>query len=65
LLAFGRRKRGLTFFCAWFACIVAISGCGGRGDHDAPLGNYSVPVVVSSPGVASQTVTVAVVVTVQ
>jgi hypothetical protein len=41
-----------------------MSGCG-RGDHDAPLGNYSVPVTVSSPGVASQTVTVAVAITVQ
>jgi hypothetical protein len=64
LLAFGRRKRRLTLFCVCFAFIAAMSGCG-RGDHDAPLGNYSVPVVVSSPGVASQTVTVAVTVTVQ
>jgi subtilase family serine protease len=64
LLAIGRRKRKLALFCVCFACIAAMSGCG-RGDHDAPLGNYSVPVTVSSPGVASQTVTVAVAITVQ
>ena len=64
LLAIGRRKRKLALFCVCFAFIAAMSGCG-RGDHDAPLGNYSVPVTVSSPGVASQTVTVAVAITVQ
>jgi subtilase family serine protease len=64
LLAIGRRKRKMALFCVCFAFIAAMSGCG-RGDHDAPLGNYSVPVTVSSPGVASQTVTVAVAITVQ
>ena len=65
LLALGRRKRRLALFCVCFAFIAALGGCGGRGDHDAPLGNYSVPVVVSSQGAASQTVNVAVTVTVQ
>ena len=65
LLALGRRKRRLALFCVCFAFIAAMGGCGGRGDHDAPLGNYSVPVVVSSQGAASQTVNVAVTVTVQ
>jgi hypothetical protein len=64
LLAIGRRKRRLAFFCICFAFIAAIGGCGGRGDHDAPLGDYNIPVVVSSPGAASQTVNVAVTVTV-
>jgi hypothetical protein len=64
LLAVARRKQALKLFCLCLACIAAMGGCG-RGDHDAPLGNYTVPVIVSSPGVASQTVTVAVTVTVQ
>ncbi len=67
LLAGGRRKRRnrwiarigmLAMLCIGFA--VAMSGCGGRGDHQAPDGNYSVPINVTSPGAASQTVTVAV-----
>jgi hypothetical protein len=65
LLAFGRRKRRLAFFCICFACIAVMGGCGGRGDHDAPLGNYTVPVSVSSPGAPTQTVNVAVTVTVE
>ena len=59
LLALGRRKRRLALFCVCFAFIAALGGCGGRGDHDAPLGNLSVPVVVSSQGAASQTANVA------
>ena len=67
LLAGGRRKRRnrwiarigmLAMLCIGFA--VAMSGCGGRGDHQAPDGNYSVPINLTSPGAASQTVTVAV-----
>src|ERR1700722_6341681 len=64
LLAFGRRRTKLALICVCFAFIAALGGCG-RGDHDAPLGNYSVPVTVSASGVASQTVTVAVTITVQ
>jgi hypothetical protein len=64
LLAFGRRRSKPALLCVCFAFIVGLAGCG-RGDHDAPLGNYSVPVTVSASGVASQTVTVAVTVTVQ
>jgi subtilase family serine protease len=58
LLVVGRRKRVVAFgvCCVGFA---VMSGCG-RGDHQAPLGSYSVPVIVSSQGAASQTVTVAV-----
>jgi Pro-kumamolisin, activation domain/Bacterial Ig-like domain (group 3)/Putative Ig domain len=57
LLVGGRRKRMVVFGC----CLLGLSlvnGCG-RGDHQAPLGNYSVPVIVSS-GSISQTVSVAV-----
>lgn len=64
LLAGSRRKRWIArvgkvaMLCIGFA--AAMNGCGGRGDHQAPDGNYSVPVNLTSPGAASQTVTVAV-----
>jgi hypothetical protein len=59
LLAAGPRRRARILFFACFVSIAAMSGCG-RGDHQAPLGNYSVPITVSSTAAASQTVTLAV-----
>jgi hypothetical protein len=56
------RMRMLARVCVCLAVIAAMSGCGGRGDHEAPIGNYTVPINVTSPGVASQTITMPVVV---
>ncbi len=60
LVAGGRRKRRnrmLAVLCIGFA--ATMSGCG-RGDHQAPDGYYTVPINLTSPGAASQAVTVAV-----
>ena len=51
------RMRMLAWVCVCAAVVAAMSGCGGRGDHEAPIGNYSVPINVTSPGAASQTIT--------
>jgi trimeric autotransporter adhesin len=60
----GRRSRWIRriSFCGavGFGLLVAINGCGGRGDHQAPDGVYSVPINLTASGAASQTVTVAV-----
>jgi hypothetical protein len=56
------RMRMLARVCVCLAVIAAMSGCGGRGDHEAPIGNYTVPINVTSPGAASQMITIAVVV---
>jgi hypothetical protein len=53
--------RTLAMFCLCCAGLAAMSGCG-RGDHEAPIGNYSIAVNFTSPAAASQTVTVAVMV---
>jgi hypothetical protein len=69
LLFFGRRKRRnaplariwmLALLCIGLVGTAAMSGCGGRSDQEAPDGSYSIPVNFASPGVASQTVNVAV-----
>jgi hypothetical protein len=63
LLAGGKRRntriRMLAMLCLCFAGAAAMSGCG-HGDHQAPDGNYSVPVNLTAQGAASQTVTVTV-----
>jgi hypothetical protein len=70
LLTTVRRKRGvefanrlwrLCFLCLLFAGIAAMSACG-RGDHEAPDGTYNVPIIVTSPGLTTQTVNVTVMV---
>jgi hypothetical protein len=70
LLVGGGRKRKtpvarmwmLAGVCFCVAAVAAMSGCGGRGDHEAPIGNYSVPINLTSQGAASQTITIPVVV---
>jgi subtilase family serine protease len=49
----------LTLLCIAFAGVAAMSGCG-RSAHEAPDGSYTVPISLTSPGVASQTINVAV-----
>jgi subtilase family serine protease len=49
----------LGLLCFGFAGFTAMSGCG-RGDHEAPVGSYTVPVNLTAPGATSQTVSVAV-----
>jgi len=70
LLAGGRRKRCTTplkriwmlaLLCICFAGVAEMSGCG-RGDHEAPDGTYSIPINITSPGAASQTLKVTVMV---
>ena len=67
LLASRRRKRRetgiwlLTLICLWLGGVLLWSGCG-RGHHEAPRGNYTVPVNLTAQGAASQTVNVVVVV---
>jgi hypothetical protein len=59
----GRRRwipRVSLCLAAGFGLLVAVNGCGGRGDHQAPDGVYSVPVNLTASGAASQTVTVTV-----
>ena len=56
------RMRMLAWVCICAAVVAAMSGCGGRGDHEAPIGNYSVPINLTSTGAASQTITLPVVV---
>jgi hypothetical protein len=70
LLAGGRRKRCATplkriwmlgLLCICFAGVAEMSGCG-RGDHEAPDGTYSIPVNLTSPGAATQSLNVTVMV---
>ena len=56
------RMRMLALVCICATVIAAMNGCGGRGDHEAPIGNYTVPINVTSMGAASQTITLPVVV---
>ncbi len=70
LLACGRHKRHdghrnrlwmLCLLCAWFAGAAAMSACGG-GRHEAPDGTYNIPIILTSPGLTTQTVNVIVMV---
>jgi subtilase family serine protease len=56
-----KRIGTLCLVCSWFAGVAAMSACG-RGDHEAPDGSYSVPIILTSPGLTSQTVNVTVIV---
>jgi hypothetical protein len=51
----------LALLCICFAGVAEMSGCG-RGDHEAPDGTYSIPINITSPGAASQTLKVTVMV---
>ncbi len=65
LLATCRRKRRakqvetIALLSLGLVAAAAMSACG-RGDHQAPLGNYNIPVTLTATGAASQTVNVAV-----
>jgi len=47
----------LCLFCICFAGLTLMSACG-RGDHEAPAGSYTVPIILQSAGLANQTINV-------
>jgi subtilase family serine protease len=55
------RIRMLALLCIGFAGVSAIGGCG-RSAHEAPDGSYTVPINLTSPGAASQSINVVVMV---
>jgi hypothetical protein len=51
----------ILLLCICFAGAAAMSGCG-HGNHDAPAGTYIIPINLTSPGAASQSLNVTVMV---
>jgi hypothetical protein len=63
----GRRRRGRKpakariWMVVLFIWSISLSGCGNR-DHQAPDGNYTIPVNLTSTSAASQTINIVVMV---
>ena len=56
-----KRVSPLVLLCCSTVVILLVGGCG-RGDHEAPEGTYTVPILLQAQGLASQTINLTVVV---